>query len=149
MTSVLVINLSGSNTNTALGTPAEADFLAGGLVADGPTVTIMANGPYSVGVKGHTSTFAYSGPALTNPNKLASDLTWAPGTGAAPGTCAAVPTYGNNMGSSSKLMSGSVGAPAISASAPSQQICYRTLWTFASSPPGTYMLMVDFTLSEP
>ncbi len=137
-----------ANAPTALGTPAEAAFTAGGLAADGPTAMINANRSYSLSVKGNAGTFTYAGPAI-NPNKSAADLTWAKATGTAPGTCTGISTFGNNMGTAANLMSGSVGAPAIGAPIPSQKICYRTLWTFASSPPGTYSLIVNFTLSEP
>jgi hypothetical protein len=145
---VLTIDLTGNNANTALGTPGQADFAAGGLTATGPTVTIKANGGYAVSVAATKATFDYAG-AFNNPLKPASDLTWAPGVGAAPGSCSGVTSFGHNVGASTNLMSGSVGAPATNVSPPSQTLCYRTLWTFAASPPGTYTIHVVFTLSEP
>lgn len=145
-----VIRLDLSTSTTALGSPGQADFIAGWLVApgDGPTAAVKANGPYTLSVTGNAPSFSYAG-SFTNPNKPSSALTWAPGTGAAPGTCTGLATFGNSMGTAATLLSGSSGGPAIGVSAPSKKICYRTLWSFTSSPPGTYSLVVNFTLSGP
>jgi len=145
-----VIRLDLSTSTTALGTPVEADFAAGGLIAaaSGPIATVKSNGPFTLSVKGNTGTFAYAGTAA-NPNKSSAELTWALATGAAPGVCTGIVSFGNNMSVAATLLSAGTGAPAIGVPAPSQRICFRTLWSFASAPPGTYTLVVNFTLSGP
>ena len=146
-TTVARLTLNTSTTN--LGSPAAADFAAGGLAADGPTVTVKANHAYTVSVIGSSPTFSFTG--SPNPNKPRSDLTWGAGSGAAPGSCPLSPTslYSHDMGTSATLITAGTGAPAIGSTAPSQKICYRTLWNAGSAPAGVYSLIVNFTLSEP
>ena len=145
-----VMRLDLSTSTTALGTPIQADFAAGGLIAaaSGPIATVKSNGPFTLSVKGNTATFAYAG-AAANPNKSSAELTWALATGAPPGVCTGIVSFGNNMAAAATLLSAGVGASAIGVPAPSQRICFRTLWSFASAPPGTYTLVVNFTLSGP
>jgi hypothetical protein len=52
-------------------------------------------------------------------------------------------TYGNNMGSSAALFSGNATAGT------SQDIYFRTLWSWASDIAGTYTLTINFTLAAP
>jgi hypothetical protein len=117
-----------------LGTPTEADFVQTFKDAANPsTVTVRSNQTFSLTVKGHASTFSYTG-SLTNPNKPASDLLWA--------TTSAGLLAPNNMGAPALLFPTTPGL--VSAS-----IFYRTKWKFSSDLPGTYALLVDLTLSAP
>lgn len=120
-------------TPTDLGTPVTADFDAGYMDASGPTATVKANRPWSVAVVGAAANFTYAG-ALTDPNKPATDLQW--------GTAAG--TYGHDMESSAVLFSGATGT-----SSASQQVFYRTAFAYDKDVPGTYSLVVNFTLSAP
>ena len=128
-----VLRLTLSSTTANLGTPTEADYDAGYLDAAGPTASVKANRPWHVDVVGAAGVFSYVG-SLTNPNKPSSSLLW--------GTTAG--TYGNNMGASAALMSGANGTGNAS-----QAIFFRTQWAYASDVPGTYSLVVNFTLAAP
>lgn len=128
-----VLRLTLSSATTALGTPTEADYDAGYKDVAGPTATVKSNRPWHVDVSGGAAAFSYTG-SLTNPNKPASDLLWGTASG----------TYGNNMGSSSVLVSGASGT-----GNGSQGIFFRTLWSWASDVPGSYGLVINFTLAAP
>lgn len=128
-----VLRLTLSSATTALGTPTEADYDAGYRDAAGPTATVKSNRPWHIDVAGATATFTYTG-SLTNPNKTSADLLW--------GTAAG--TYGNNMGTSAVLASGATGTGNAT-----QSIYFRTLWAWASDVPGSYGLVINFTLAAP
>jgi hypothetical protein len=128
-----VLKLTLSGTTTGLGTPTEADYDAGFMDVAGPTASVKANRPWHVDVAGAAATFTYTG-ALANPNKPASSLQW--------GTAAG--TYANNMGASAALFSGTNGTGNAS-----QAIFFRTLWAWASDVPGSYSLVINFTLAAP
>jgi hypothetical protein len=130
-----VMQLTLSSTTTDLGSPTATEYGAGHMDASGPTSTVKSNRPWRVTVVGNAANFSYSAPAasgLTN-TKSAADLKW--------GTTAG--TYGSNMGSAAQLSSGNGTAGA------SQQIFFRTQWAWATDVPGTYSLVVNFTLSGP
>ena len=48
------------------------------------------------------------------------------------------------MGASAALMTGATGTGSAS-----QAIFFRTLWSYATDVPGTYSLVVNFTLAAP
>ena len=117
-----------------LGTPTEADFVQTYRDAANPSsVTVRSNQTFSLTVKGHTSTFSYTG-TLTNPNKPASDLLWATTSGGL--------SSPNNMGTPVLLFPTTPGLVSTS-------IFYRTKWKFSGDVPGTYGLSIDLTLSAP
>lgn len=128
-----VLRLTLSSNTANLGTPTDVDYDAGYKDAAGPTATIKSNRPWHVDVVGNTAAFSYTG-SLTNPNKAASDLQWGLIAG----------TYGNNMASSAVLASGSNGTGNAS-----QAIFFRTLWSWTSDVPGSYGLVINFTLAAP
>ena len=128
-----VLKLTLSGTTTGLGTPTEADYDAGYKDVAGPTASVKSNRPWHVDVAGSGATFSYAG-SLTNPNKPSSDLHWGTSAG----------TYANTMGSSAVLLSGTTGTGSAS-----QPIFFRTLWTWASDVPGSYSLVINFTLAAP
>lgn len=137
-------------TATALGTPVKADFDSGYNKVAGPTFQAWANHSFAVSVIATTPTFTYVQSGVhPNPNKPASDLTWAAATS---GGCAVLPNsaYISNAGSAGTLISSAIGAPGLGGTAPIKQICYRTLWPNASLfPAGTYTLIMNFTISAP
>jgi hypothetical protein len=129
-----VVQLTLSGTTLDLGTPTAADFTVGFKDVAGPTATVKSNRPWHVDVVANNAVkFTYVG-ALTDPNKASSDLHW--------GTIAG--TYGNDAGTSSVLKSGATGT-----NGTSQQIFFRTMWAWAADVPGTYSLVVNFTLAAP
>lgn len=127
-----MLSLTMSATSTPLGDPTASDFDAGHLDAAGPQATVKANRPWRVDVAGAAANFTYAG-TFANPNKNASDLQWGTASG----------TYGSNMGASAQLFSGNATAGA------SQDIFFRTLWSWASDVAGDYSLTINFTLSGP
>jgi hypothetical protein len=130
-----VMRLTLSTGTTDLGTPLEADYTAGFKNATGPTATVKSNRSWKVTVVGNASNFSYTG-NLTNPNKPASDLLW--------GTTAG--TYGSNMGTSAQLASGTTGT---AGATPQAQIFFQTKYNWATDVPGSYSLVVNFTLATP
>jgi len=128
-----VLRLTLSAATTSLGTPSEADYDAGYKDATGPTASVKANRPWHVDVFGGAPSFTYTG-SLANPNKPASSLLWGTVSG----------TYGNNMGSSAVLASGATGTGNAS-----QALFLRTLWSWATDVPGSYDLVINFTLAAP
>ena len=128
-----VLRLTLSSNTADLGTPTDVDLDAGYKDAAGPTASVKSNRPWHVDVAGNAAAFSYTG-SLTDPNKPASDLQW--------GTAAG--TYGNNMGASSVLTSGATGTGNAS-----QAIFFRTLWSWTSGVPGSYGLVINFTLAAP
>lgn len=128
-----VLKLTLSGTTTALGTPSEADYDAGYKDVAGPTASVKANRPWHVDIAGAGATFSYVG-SLANPNKPSSDLQWGTSAG----------TYANNMGASAVLLSGANGTGNAS-----QAIFFRTMWAWASDVPGSYSLVINFTLAAP
>ena len=128
----IVAQLTLNTTTTDLGTPTQADYLAGHKDAAGPTATVLANTAWHVAVAGNTGTFSCTGSGC-RATKPASDLLW--------GTVAG--TYGNNAGASATLFNGNGTAGT------NQQTFFRTNWNLVTDTPGTYTLVVNYTLSEP
>jgi hypothetical protein len=128
-----VLKLSVGASSVALGTPTDADYLAGFRDA-ALSVTVSANRPVTVQVGGMAATFGYSGP-MTNPAKPASDLRWAT-------SAAGLSSTTNHMGSLLTLASQSAGSTVI-------PLHLRTRWSYATDVPGTYSLGISFTVSAP
>jgi hypothetical protein len=132
-----VLRLTLDQVTLDLGTPTETDYDAGFRdAASHRTATVKANRPWHVAVVGNAANFTYTG-SLTNPNKTAADLVWAK-------TAGGLGTPDGNMGASANLVSGSTGTGSTS-----QDIYFRTKWFWASDVPGSYSLVVNFTLSAP
>ncbi len=129
-----VLEMTLSSTATNLGAPTAADFTTGYKEAAGPTATVKANRPWHIDVVANNpAKFTYAG-SLTDPNKPASDLEWGLVAG----------TYPNTMATSAVLKSGATGTTGTS-----QQIFFKTLWSWANDVPGSYSLVLDFTLAAP
>lgn len=128
----IVAQLTLSSTTTDLGTPTQADYIAGHKDVPGPTATVLANTAWHVAVVGNTGTFSCTG-AGCRATKPASDLLWGTVSG----------TYGNNAGAGATLFSGA------GTTGSNQQSFFRTNWNLVTDTPGTYTLFVNYTLSEP
>jgi hypothetical protein len=130
-----VMRLTLGSITQDLGTPTETDYTAGYRDANGTTATVKSNRPWKVTVVAATPSFAYdaqgSGLSRTKPS---SDLLWGTASG----------TYGNNMGSSADLFSGTAGT-----SSSAQAIFFRTNWSWTNDVPGKYDITLNFTLSTP
>lgn len=133
-----VARLTLDANTTDLGTPVEADFTAGFKDAVGPVATVISNAPWTVTVYRANSNSQYFASTSTYVTKPTSDLQWDVVAG---GTT-------HNAGTSAALVfaSNPTGAPTPTSS---QATFYRTNWSFALDTPGTYTLVVNYTLSEP
>jgi hypothetical protein len=120
-------------TATNLTAPDTIAMNAGFQADQGPTANVKANRPWTLSVVGASATWSYAG-ALTNPNKAASDLKWDTNAGG---------TFTNNMGATAALATGN-GTASTNAS-----IFYRTTYSYTADVPGTYTLVVNFTLTAP
>jgi hypothetical protein len=134
ITDILRVSLSAASVS--LGSPTDVDYAAGYRDVAGPAVdvTVKANRPFSLQMAGQSSTFGYAG-SMSNPMKPASHLLWAT-------TAAGLNGTPFDMGTPATLFSS--GATSIT-----QPLFFRTLWNFATDPPGTYSLTISFTLSAP
>lgn len=131
-----VMRLTLGSAAQDLGTPLEADYIAGFKDVAGTTATVKSNRPWKVTVVAAGAfTYGANGSGLTRATpKPASDLLWGTVSG----------TYGNNVGTSAQLDAGngtSGGTP--------KQIFFRTNWGWATDIPGTYAVTLNFTLSTP
>ena len=129
-----VLKLSVGASSVALGTPTDADYLAGYRDVGAVSVTVSANRPVVVQIGGQAGTFGYSG-AMTNPAKPASDLLWAT-------SAAGLTSTTNHLGSLLTFVSQSAGSTVT-------PLHLRTRWSYATDVPGTYSLGITFTLAAP
>jgi hypothetical protein len=132
-----VLSLTLSSTTTALSPPAGADYDAGFVANTGPTATVRANRPWRLEISTATATWSA---ANTQPgvnaraNKPASDLLRATAAGgpfiALSTTPATVASGGATAGTATSFF-------------------FRTTYAWAVDTPGTYALVVTFTLLAP
>ena len=122
-----VARLTVTSTTTTLTAPKAVNFgAAAGVTTTGPTVTVMSNTGYTLTASAGTAT--WSGPPGTT--KPASDLKM-------------------KVDAGSIVPLGRVGsATAGTASAP-YAITYNTVYGFTTDKPGTYTLVVNYTLTAP
>lgn len=131
-----VVRLSVSTSTTDLGSPTQADYTAGHKDVAGPTLTVLANHPWNVAIVGIVGgNFTCTPVASCRTTKPAADLLWGTVNG----------TYGHNAGANTNVFGTS--QPATGGT--TQSIFYRTNWAMALDRPGTYTLVVSFTLSAP
>jgi hypothetical protein len=121
-----VARLSISSTTTTLTTPAVSDFgSAAGVNSTGPTLTVKSNAGYTLTASAASGTWSGG-----NNNKLASDLKMTV-----------------NGGSVTAL--GQVGQSANATSGTTFTMGYNTIYSFTVDAPGSYSLVVKYTLSAP
>jgi hypothetical protein len=122
--------------NTTLTPPGPADYDAGFVATNGPTVTVRSNAPWSVALSSSTSTWiavnTQSEPARTD--KPASDLQWAFDQ-AGPFT--------DMSTSPATLANGAL------TTATSVTLFYRTRYSWVLDTPGNYRLPLVFTIIAP
>lgn len=132
-----VASLSLSNSTTTVPTLTAADFALGYRDVAGPTVTVKANAAYRLTIQSTQRNWSYVG-AFAAPSKPASDLLWSRAAGGATTSAAESATLWPASG---------LGAPATSGQ--SVPLFYRTLWSWTTSPPGSYSIAVNLTLTSP
>jgi hypothetical protein len=124
-----VARLSINNTNTTLTAPLAAEFAPGGTGHSdpaGPTLTVAANVNWTV-------------------TASAGAATWTGGSGLKPSTDLSIT---NDAGATYHAFPFAVktGAPTSSST---QQVGYHTNYSFTVDTPGTYTLVVNYTLTSP
>lgn len=129
-----VLKLSVGASIVALGSPTDADYLAGFRDVAAVNVTVSANRPVVVQIGGQAGTFSYTG-SMTNPAKPASDLLWAT-------SAAGLSSTTNHMGSLLTFTSQNAASTVI-------PLYLRTRWSYSTDVPGNYSLGISFTLSAP
>ena len=120
-----VARLSIDNTSTTLNAPKAVDFGGSGVPSTGPLLTVSANAAYSLTASaqgGWTKDGSASG-------KPIGDL-----------------TIKSNSGSLAAI--GGFGGGAATASA-TYQIGYNTVYNWTTDTPGTYQLVLNYTLTAP
>jgi len=116
-----------SSANTTLTVPKASDFgSSAGVTSAGPTITVSSNAGYTLTASADAST--WSGPAGTS--KPAGDLKM-------------------KVGAGSVVALGVVGSSSAGTAATVYGISYNTIYNFTTDKPGTYTLVVNYTLTAP
>lgn len=132
-----VASLSISTAVTTLPSLTATALAAGFTEGAGPVITVKANAPHRVTLQAAQSSWSYAGTAAT-PTKPAADLQWSRIAGGPWQSSAASATLWPVTGEL---------APA--AGGQSLALFYRATWTWTGSPPGTYSIPVNITLTSP
>jgi hypothetical protein len=122
-----VARLSINSTTTTLTAPNAADFGASaGVTSTGPTITVMSNTGYTLTTSAASAT--WTGPAGTS--KPSSDLKMKVGAGAV-------------------VALGQVGTSTTGTASTNYVISYNALYNWTTDKPGSYSLVVNYTLTAP
>lgn len=118
---------NGSSATTTLNAPKAADFQnAAGVNSPGPTLNVMANASYVLTATAAAST--WSGPSGSS--KPATDLKMSVGGGAA-------------------IALGQVGSSTTGTATTNYVIGYNTIYNWTTDAPGSYTLVINYTLVAP
>ncbi len=128
-----VIRLSIDDTTTSLTTPTEAIFNTGAASSSGPAITIQSNSPWTLYIRAGAATWTGVG-AVARANKPAGDLGWNTTGGA---------SYTPMTTVDATVKSGTRTASDIT------QIYYQVNWSWPLDTPGTYSLVVQYTVTSP
>lgn len=128
---VMQLDLSSGTTN--LGTPGLTEFNAGAILSTGPTTTVRANRAYRVTVEAQND-FTYTAGGLGG-TKVKGDLQWKTGV--------------LNFAGMSTTAATAFSGTSSDGLTPSAAIQYKTLLSYANDKPGTYEIVVKFTLAAP
>jgi len=128
----IVMKLLLSSITTSLTVPGADNYDSTAVADNGPTATVKANKGWTLKIAAQAATWTAAGGA--NAAKAAADLAWST---AANGTFAGLTTAG------ATVLTSAVGSKTI------QPLFYQTSWHSASDTPGTYSLVVVYTLSVP
>jgi len=133
----LVLQLTLSSTTTTLAGPALSDYDAGFVANQGPTAIVSSNRPWrlqlSAAAPTWTATSTQPGVAA-RPNKPAADLEWSTAAGGPFTALTTVPVT---------AVSGAAAAVATT------DFHYHTLYNWTVDTPGSYSLIVVFTIVSP
>ena len=131
-----VVQLSISPGTTALAVPTPADYNAGFVASNGPTVTVRANASWTLsissGIANWSAVNTQSEPARTN--KPATDLSWST---AAAGPFVDLSTTAGTFASGNRTAGTLL------------TVFYRTKYSWLLDTPGIYSLPVVFTIVAP
>jgi hypothetical protein len=133
VTVATVLRLTVSQAATTLTAPNEAAYDAGFQNDNGPVAGIKANRAWTLKVSANAAAWTAANGARAG--KPAGDLLWATSSGGAYSAFTTTPATFTSMASGTGNAS--------------QQMYYRTLWSYAADTPGDYSLVVVFTLSAP
>ena len=128
-----VLQLTLSTISQTLAAPAEADFDAGHKDAAGPIATVRANAAWNLKINAVTATWTAVG-AGARANKPSTDLQWSTVSGSG---------YAGLTTTATAVTAGTATA------ATNVSIFYRVLYGWTVDTPGTYSLVVVFTLTTP
>lgn len=128
-----VIRLTIDDTTTALTTPTEVIFNTGTASSAGPSITVQSNSPWTLYVRAGAATWTGVG-AVARVNKPAGDLGWNITGGASYATMTTV---------DATVKSGTRTASDVT------QIYYQVNWSWPLDTPGTYSLVVQYTVTSP
>jgi hypothetical protein len=122
-----VARLGITSTTTTLNAPLAADFAtAAGVNSNGPTLNVRANA-------GYTLTASAAAPTWTGPSgssKPATDLKM-------------------NVDGAGNVALGQVGTSSVATATTDYVIAYNTIYNWTTDIPGTYSLVVNYTLTAP
>jgi len=122
-----VARLSITSTTTTLNAPLAADFgTAGGVNSGGPTLNVKANVGYTLTSSAAAAT--WTGPAGSS--KPATDLKM-------------------NVDGGGNVVLGVVGTSGVATATHDYVIAYNTIYNWTTDIPGTYTLVVNYTLTAP
>jgi hypothetical protein len=122
-----VARLMISSTTTTLTAPNAADFgTSAGVTSGGPTITVLSNAAYTLTAAASATT--WTGPSGVS--KPASDLKM-------------------KVGAGSVVPLGQVGTSSTGTATTDYAISYNTIYNWTTDKPGTYSLVVNYTLTAP
>jgi len=133
----LPYHLTIGSATTAFGTVTSTDFDAGFAERSGPSVTVQANKPWTVGISSAATFWTAVNTDPTNPartTKPRADLHWSNTSGLV-GTpvSATVTTIGSGSGTAGTVV----------------PLFFRIIWDYTVDTPGNYSISVTFTLTAP
>lgn len=126
-----LLRLSIDDTTTSLTTPTEAIFNTGSVTTAGPVITIKTNNSWTLLVRAAAATWTGVG-AGVRANKPVGDLAWDRGLGFTTMTTA-----------DASVATGTRGASNVTS------MSYRVNWSWPLDTPGTYSLLVVYTVTSP
>jgi hypothetical protein len=135
------LEASASSLALASGDLSAADYAAGFKTAGSISITARANTGIAVTLAAATTNFTYSGSVSPAPTKAASTVLWSLNSFATAGT--ALSTSGGTV--IANTGSGNAGAT----TGTTATVSFRTNLGWATDPPGTYSLTLNFTVTAP
>lgn len=132
LTIPVILRMTVGTTTTSFGTLTSTDYDNGQKTLGGPTITVKANQTWQVQMAS-SATF-WTGAGGARANKPLADLQWGATSN---GSFTAVTGTGTQIGSGSGT--GGTVVP----------LFLRSLWNYATDSPGTYSVVVNFTLVSP